>query len=158
MANLLPSFLPHIRAKTLLDDNLDSGPKSRSLMGFTALDLHRGIRIAAQVSALVLICAAGQALVRSLNVPIPGYLLGMLLLFVLLVTGTFQVRWFEEGALLLLRHLSFFFIPIAVGLMAFGPFFQEHGVTIVVTLVTSAVVGILGTAVVAQVLSRKDPH
>lgn len=118
--------------------------------------LKQGMLLTAQVTALVVICAMGQFVVRTLHLPIPGFLLGMVFLFVLLVSGALQVHWIEKGASLLLRHLSFFFIPIAVGLMAFGPLFRVHGATIIITLLTSAVVGILGTALVVQALSRKD--
>ena len=49
--------------------------------------LHQGGLLTAQVTALVVICAAGQLVVRTLNLPIPGFLLGMVFLFVLLVSG-----------------------------------------------------------------------
>lgn len=118
--------------------------------------LKQSLLLTVQITALVAICAVGQFVVRTLHLPIPGFLLGMVFLFALLASGALPVHWIEEGASLLLRHLSFFFIPIAVGLMAFGPLFRVHGATIIITLLTSAVVGILGTALVAQALSHKD--
>jgi holin-like protein len=41
----------------------------------------------------------------------------MLLLLGLLMSGIVKLEWFESVASLLLTHLAFFFIPIAVGLM-----------------------------------------
>lgn len=116
--------------------------------------LLRALRIAAQIAGLVAVCAISQFLVRFLNLAIPGFLLGMLLMLALLAAGIVKLQWIEEGASLLLRHLSFFFIPIAVGLMAFGPLFREHGLALLATVAISALLGIAGTSLVTQALSR----
>jgi len=104
----------------------------------------------AQILALLLINQAGYAVVSVLHLPVPGNLLGMLFLLILLVTGALPLRWIETSASLLIRHLAFFFIPIAVGLMAFGELFLDNGVAILLTLVVSAAVGIWVSGLSAQ--------
>lgn len=131
-------------------------PEHRSSIGSGLRPLYPFLRVGSQILALVVICAIGQFAVQELNLPMPGFVAGMALLFALLITRAVQLRWIEEGASILLRHLSFFFIPIAVGLMAFGALFWEHGIAIVATLLTSAAVGIVVAAVVTQALSRND--
>jgi holin-like protein len=94
------------------------------------------------LSHILLISEAGYAFVGALRLPLPGNLAGMLMLCALLSTGVIHLEWVEAGASLLVRHLAFFFIPIAVGLMAFGDLFVRHGVAIIVTLIVSAGIGI----------------
>jgi holin-like protein len=111
--------------------------------------------ISIQIAALLLISQAGHAFVGALQLPFPGNLVGMLMLFALLTSGMIRLEWVEAGASLLVRHLAFFFIPIAVGLMAFGDLFVSQGVAIVVTLTVSAAVGIWVAGLTSQVLTRR---
>jgi putative effector of murein hydrolase LrgA (UPF0299 family) len=74
--------------------------------------------ITIQIAVFVLISKAGYAFVDALQLPLPGNLAGMLMLFALLTSGVIRLEWVEAGASLLVRHLAFFFIPTAVGLFA----------------------------------------
>jgi len=100
------------------------------------------ITIAIQIVALLVINGVGYALAAALQLPLPGNLLGMLLLLSLLATGLVPLRWVESSASVLIRHLGFFFVPITVGLMSLGELFLDNGVAILITLVVSAVIGI----------------
>jgi|RhiMetdeSRZDD1v2_1073273.scaffolds.fasta_scaffold58328_5 holin-like protein len=100
------------------------------------------ITIAIQIVALLVINGVGYTLAAALQLPLPGNLLGMLLLLSLLATGLVPLRWVESSASVLIRHLGFFFVPITVGLMSLGELFLDNGVAILITLVVSAVIGI----------------
>jgi holin-like protein len=112
--------------------------------------------ITIQTAALLLISEAGSAFVSALHLPLPGNLVGMLLLFALLTFGMIRLEWVEAGASLLVRHLAIFFIPIAVGLMVFGDLFVRNGVAIVVTLIVSAAIGIWVAGLTSQVLTWRQ--
>jgi holin-like protein len=96
----------------------------------------------------------GYAVVALLHVPLPGNVAGMLLLFGLLCTGIVPERLFERSSTLLARHLPFFFVPIAVGLMNLGPTLIAEGWLLILVLVASASVGLCATGWIAQLLSR----
>jgi holin-like protein len=113
--------------------------------------------LAAQLAALLVINQLGYAVAAALQIPLPGNLLGMLVLLALLATGLVPPRWVEASASLLLRHLAFFFVPITVGLMGFGDLFLANGPAIVVTLIVSAVVGLCVAGLSSQRLAaRRD--
>jgi len=115
------------------------------------------ITIAIQIVALLVINGVGYTLAAALQLPLPGNLLGMLLLLSLLATGLVPLRWVELSASVLIRHLGFFFVPISVGLMSLGELFLDNGVAILITLVVSAVVGISVAGLSSQRLaSRRD--
>ena len=108
-----------------------------------------------QIGALAALSQLGYAAAELLQLPIPGNLAGMLMLLVLLSSGIVRLPWIESGASLLLAHLAFFFVPIAVGLMAFGGLLQRDGVTWLVTLTLSAAVGIACAGFVTQRLGAR---
>jgi len=109
----------------------------------------------AQLVGLLVLNHAGYAVASALHLPLPGNLVGMLLLLALLVTGALPLRWIEGSAALLTRHLAFFFIPITVGLIGFADLFLETGPAILMTLVLSAAAGICVVGLSAQMLGGR---
>ena len=114
------------------------------------------ITIAIQIAALLIINGVGYTLATALQLPLPGNLLGMLLLLSLLATGLVPVRWVESSASVLIRHLGFFFVPITVGLMSLGDLFLDNGVAILITLVVSAGIGIGVAGLSSQRLAKRE--
>jgi holin-like protein len=107
-----------------------------------------------EVAALWGLNKLGYALVARLRIPLPGNVAGMLLLFALLCSGLVPARLFARSSALLSRHLPFFFVPIAVGLMNLDAAFLRAGWLLVPILIASAAVGLCLTGWLAQFLSR----
>lgn len=116
--------------------------------------VRQALQIVAQVAGFWAINALGHALAGQLGIALPGNLLGMVMLFALLASGIVKLEWVNAGATLLLRHLAFFFIPVAVGLMTMGGLMRSHGIAIAVELLASAAAGILVSAGLVQILAR----
>lgn len=93
---------------------------------------------ALQILGLWILNLAGVWIIKKTALPIPGNLIGMVLLYALLASGVVRLSWFEPAGSFLIRHLAFFFVPITVGLMNTGPLFERNGLGIIVTLVASA--------------------
>lgn len=91
-----------------------------------------------QCILLWLISWAGDQAAILTNLPIPGNVLGMLLLFVLLLTGVIKLEYIQEAANFLLKHLVFFFIPVAVGLMNWGGLFYTHAAVLTLAIALGA--------------------
>lgn len=113
-------------------------------------------KILLQWTLLYGIYSLGNFLVTWLHLPIPGNVLGMLLLFGTLLSGLIPLDWVEAGASILLKHLAFFFIPISVGLMAWGHLFRQYGWQLFLALLVSAAVTIVSTGAIAQRLARRE--
>lgn len=90
------------------------------------------------------------------GLPIPGTVWGMVLLFVLLLSGIIKLHYVQDAADLLLRHMLFFFIPIAVGLMNWGEVFYNYGLVLAVSLIMGAVIPFLVVGTVTQYIHRRD--
>lgn len=97
----------------------------------------------------------GEVLSSSLHLPVPGNILGMIILFILLYTKVVKVENISNVTNFLLNHLSFFFIPAGVGLMtSIGIVKSTWWQILLICLVTtSIIIGITGTIV--QVISKK---
>lgn len=100
-----------------------------------------------QFAIILVICFIGEGLHRFLNIPIPGNVMGMLLLLIALSTGVIKLKAIEEVSEFLLSHLAFFFVPAGVGILACldvikGSFFSIITIVLVSTIVVMAVTGI----------------
>ena len=91
----------------------------------------------------------GNWIVETFSWKVPGSVIGMVLLLILLVTKVIRVEWIEDSAGYLTKHLAFFFIPIAVGLMAYGTLLKAAGIPLHITLLASMAVGMVVTAFVS---------
>jgi holin-like protein len=70
-----------------------------------------------QLLILLSIYLGANYIVDLINLPIPGSVLGMILLFVSLSMGIIKLNYIEKAAEFLIKHLALFFVPYAVGLM-----------------------------------------
>jgi holin-like protein len=106
---------------------------------------------------LAIILAAyflGELLRIGLHLPVPGTILGLLLLFAGLQTGLIKTEMIEETCEFLLAHMPFFFVPAAVGLMVSMHLLAGKWLLFVVLLVASTVLVWLATLYAVKWLRR----
>ncbi|WP_338754574.1 CidA/LrgA family protein [Bacillus sp. FJAT-52991] len=118
--------------------------------------MRDGVTFILQIALLWLINETSYWVTDFLNIPIPGNVFGMMVLFILLMTNVINIHWIERGASFLNKHLSFFFVPIAVGLMMYGGLIKTSGAVLAVVIFGSSVIGLVITGAVTQVLSEKS--
>jgi holin-like protein len=114
--------------------------------------------------SLILLCQlAGEVIVRGLVLPMPGPVVGLLLLLLLLVArdrfavlarGPLQGDGVESASRGLLANLSLLFVPAGVGVVQKLDLIAEHGVAIAAVLAISVVVTLLVTVATFRVASR----
>jgi holin-like protein len=112
------------------------------------------LRLAFQSALLYGVFWLASMLVQVLRLPLPANLIGLLLLLGLLWTGVIKPSHLDLASGLVSRHLSFFFVPLAVGLMAWGDLLARSGVVMGVALLASAAVGIGVAGAFAQTARR----
>nr|WP_092073006.1 CidA/LrgA family protein [Dendrosporobacter quercicolus]NSL48812.1 CidA/LrgA family protein [Dendrosporobacter quercicolus DSM 1736]SDM52755.1 holin-like protein [Dendrosporobacter quercicolus] len=93
-----------------------------------------------QLLLLCLVYWTGSQIVLWLRLPVPGTVAGMLLLFVLLSAGIIKLQHIQLATDFLLKHMLFFFIPIAVGLMNWGGLFRSNGFILAAAIIAGAAV------------------
>ena len=95
---------------------------------------------------------AGTWIQGVFHLSMPGSLIGMLILFLLLSTRIFPLKWFEVGAEKLIVFLPLFLIPSTTGLMEYGSFLLSKGSVIFLLVIASTVVTLIVSGYVSQLL------
>ncbi|QLG86914.1 CidA/LrgA family protein [Chitinibacter bivalviorum] len=98
---------------------------------------------------------AGEALVRLAHIPIPGPVLGMLLLTLLALFRRGIDRRVAHFSTSLLRYLALLFIPAGVGLMTLGDKISQHGIALLLTIVFSTLITMGVTGLLLQYLLKR---
>jgi len=97
---------------------------------------------------------AGEAIVHVAGLPVPGPVVGMLLLFVTLLLRGSAPDWLRETCQALLAHLSLLFVPAGVGVMLHFQRLGAEWLPVAVALVASTVITIGVTALAMKWLQR----
>lgn len=103
---------------------------------------------------LLLMQSAGEALSHFLLLPVPGPVVGMVLLLLALQWPRVQEA-VAPAAGFLLSHLSLLFVPVGVGVMTHLALLSAHGLRLVAVIVVSTWVGMAATALVWRALQLR---
>ena len=104
---------------------------------------------------ILLICQlAGEVTTQALHLPVPGPVLGMVLLFVGLLVRGGVPEPLETTARGLLGNLSLLFVPAGVGVMTHLALLEGEWLPISLSLVVSTVLAIAVTALVMVGMER----
>jgi len=104
---------------------------------------------------LLLFCQlAGEVLVRAAGAPLPGPVLGMLLLFLLLLARGRSWSELDTTADTILRNLSLLFVPAAVGVIQHTATLGTHWAALGAALLVSTVLTLTVTALVFRAVAR----
>lgn len=106
------------------------------------------------ITLLLVYQLVGEVTVRLLDVPIPGPVLGMVMLFVTLLIRGQAPESVDQASSALLSHLSLLFVPAGVGMMVHFDRIAEEWVPITLALLLSTIVTMVATALIMQLTTR----
>ncbi|MDI3534602.1 MAG: holin-like protein [Thermosediminibacterales bacterium] len=98
----------------------------------------------------------GSYIRNILNIPIPGNVIGMIILFSLLYSGILKEKHIKDVSDFLLKNLSLFFIPASVGLIMYVNIFKEHGAKIFFLTILSYILVLVITGLVVEFLAERE--
>ncbi|AKJ37874.1 CidA/LrgA family protein [Methanosarcina barkeri] len=113
-----------------------------------------------QFSIILIIYFLGDLMQKALGLPIPGNVLGMLILFFSLYTGVVKLDMIDKVSDFLLENMAFFFLPAGASLITCfalleGKLTAILAVSLISTFVILAVTGL--TVELIQRFFRKKP-
>lgn len=112
------------------------------------------MKIFRELIIILVIYFVGEFISKTFNLPIPGNILGMILLFIMLYIGIIKVEQVNAIATFFLDHLAFFFIPAGVGLMnSFGEIKSSAFKILIICFITT-IIAMVATGLIVQVSSR----
>ena len=108
------------------------------------------------ITWLLLFQCAGEAASRLLALPVPGPVIGMLLLFIALRARDRVPESVGSAADALAKHLSLLFVPAGVGVMIYFGRLAGEWIPIAVALLVSTVAAIATSALTFAALARRQ--
>ncbi len=112
----------------------------------------------AALTVLLLFQLAGEVLAHLLSLPIPGPVIGMLLLFAALVIRGGPNHDLRETSGKLLQYLALLFVPAGAGIVLYGNRLADEWLSIGLALIGSTLLTIAVTALVLRALIRRNEN
>jgi len=109
------------------------------------------------LALLLILQLVGEVAVRWSGAPLPGPVVGMVLLFLALHWRQVLPDALRTTAETLVFHLSLLFIPAGVGIIQYGALLAEEWLAIVAALVLSTLITVAVTALVMKAVIRYQP-
>ena len=107
-----------------------------------------------QFMLLLILYFIGNLIQTALHIPIPGSVLGLLLLFLGLYFKWISLGRIEEIGEFLLNHMAFLFVPAGVGLMAAFSLIEGKWMALLCIVLVSTLVVWIVTAYTVVLLRR----
>lgn len=89
------------------------------------------------------------------SLPLPGSIVGMLILLVLLLTGVAKEAHIADTANFFLEKMPFFFIPAGVSVMVAYQFIQGQLAAVIGTIVVSTLAVLMISSLVTQLIIKR---
>lgn len=109
-----------------------------------------------QIVLLAAIWLLADTAVRTLRLPLPANLTGMLLLLACILLGVVKAEWFSAGARWLLAEMLLFFVPAVVAVVNYQELLLQEGWRIMVVLLVSTTLVLGTTALVVDRVYRLE--
>ena len=103
------------------------------------------------ITLLLVYQLVGEVTVRLLSLPIPGPVLGMVMLFLTLMVRGYTPEPLENASSALLSHLSLLFVPAGVGMMSHFGRIADEWLPITLALFLSTIITMVATAGIMQI-------
>jgi holin-like protein len=107
--------------------------------------------------AILLLCQlAGTIVQQGTGLPVPGPVLGLVLLLVILLRTGGPAAELRETSQGLLKHLGLLFVPAGVGVVSELPALRENALALLVAIPVSTMLGIAVTGVIMQWFMNRE--
>lgn len=105
---------------------------------------------------IFLFLGLGELTVYLVKVPIPGNIIGMILIFAALKLKLIKLESVKPASNMLINYMMLFFVPFGVGLMSYFDFIKSYGLVLIVAVGISSLITLYVTAFVQQKLEKDD--
>lgn len=103
---------------------------------------------------LIALQLLGDALSEYFELPVPGAIIGMVLLLSYLIIKGQLSKPLDQATSALLPYLPLFLIPASVGVIQYGPLLKQEGFAIITALIISVVLSFICTPFIFRTLRK----
>lgn len=112
------------------------------------------MKLIKQFAVIFSIYSISDIFCKSLKLAIPGNVIGMLLLFVLLMTGIIKENHIDKASDILISNMSLLFVPATLAIMEEYKYIKEEIIPFIIVCVFMVIVIMVSTGLTAQVLEK----
>jgi len=128
---------PIVRSRDFPEPSMRIDPKN-----------HPKLSCLAQILLLLAFWQAGEAIAHLAHLPIPGAIVGMLLVLVLFSSGKVKLASMKRGAEWFLAEMLLFFVPAVLALLDHGEFIGLIGLKVLAVIFTGTII-VMGVTAIA---------
>lgn len=110
------------------------------------------MKLLKQFAIILFICFIGELAHKIFHLPVPGNVIGMLILLIALCTKTIKLSDIEEASNFMLNHLAFFFVPAGVGLITCLDILKQNFISLFSIILISTIIVMASTGLTVQLL------
>lgn len=114
------------------------------------------MKLLRELLIVLVIYFLGESLTNFFSLPVPGNIIGMILLLILLVTKVIKVESISSISNFFLDHLAFFFIPAGVGLLTSIAYVKDIWLQFLLICLISTIIVIASTGLIVQKIIKKS--
>ena len=104
------------------------------------------MKIIRQIGIIFSVCWLSQVIAEFLPFDFPASVIGMIFLFICLVTGLLKIEHIQEKSDFLLGNMAFFFVPAGVSIMNYFDILKSSAVQLLIICIVSTVITFAVTA------------
>ncbi len=104
------------------------------------------MKIIRQIGIIFTVCWLSQVIAEFLPFDFPASVIGMIFLFICLVTGMLKIEHIQEKSDFLLGNMAFFFVPAGVSIMNYFDILKSSAVQLLIICIVSTVITFAVTA------------
>ncbi len=108
------------------------------------------MKIVLELFIILIFTLLGELIASILPFSFPGSVIGLLLLFVALMTKIVKVDQIKDVSKWLQKNMAFLFVPLCVGIMQYFDIIKVSWFEILLILVVSTIITLITTAVIAE--------
>jgi len=113
------------------------------------------MKILRQLCIILSILFIGNFINKIFGLPIPGNVIGMIILLLCLLMGVIKLEMIDMISKFLLDNLAFFFIPAGIGLINSLDIIKDNWIAILSITSISTIIVIAVTGLTVQFLKRR---
>ena len=88
--------------------------------------------------------------VKTINIPFPAPILGIVVLFLLLQFNIVKREWIKDICEFILKYMPLLFIPLAVGIVSYYGMIEKNLVPILINVIGTTTLTLLLTAIFVE--------
>ena len=104
------------------------------------------MKIIRQIGIIFTVCWLSQVIAEFLPFDFPASVIGMIFLFICLLTGMLKIEHIQEKSDFLLGNMAFFFVPAGVSIMNYFDILKSSAVQLLIICIVSTVITFVVTA------------